>query len=44
MAQKKRTKKMKVRDLKPSKDAKGGLHRMQGGTGHRVQHAGRQQQ
>jgi len=38
MAQKKETKKIKVRDLKPKKDAKGGVrvsgaqHRIQGNT------------
>jgi hypothetical protein len=30
MAQKKEAKKIKVRDLKPKKDAKGGGHQMQG--------------
>ncbi len=34
MAQKKAKKTIKVRDLKPTKDAKGGHHR---GSGHKVQ-------
>jgi hypothetical protein len=32
MAQRKETKKIKVRDLKPKKDAKGGGTHVQGGT------------
>jgi hypothetical protein len=40
MAQRKETKKIKVRDLKPKKDAKGGSHMVFGqrqqGAGHQV--------
>jgi hypothetical protein len=36
MTQKKQTKKIKVPDLKPRKDAKGGVRRVQGGPNRRA--------
>ncbi len=44
MEQKKQTKKIKVRDLKPKKDAKGGGHQMQGHQMQGHQNQGHQNQ